>query len=186
MGPGLTEAVFDGESDVVSFAWISLLFGCHHAPPPEDIISGDYQFYTLAAADACLDGALEALFMPEGPDTEHPFEFPIHVPSVAETPTSYDVDLREPFVGMPVTVNATDTGLAVRGSVMDAVQLDPGQYGDCVATMSVDVDLEPYAKGVLTGEARIDVSNPRGDEGRCPVLDADPCRVTLTLRAELL
>lgn len=149
---------------------------------PKDIEAGDYQFFTRAVEDTCLDGALEALFMPAGPDTPHAFEYPVYVPAVDETPLSYNVDFREPFVGMPVTVEATDLGLAIRGSVMDAVLLNEGQYGDCVATMSVDADLWPADD--LAGEATIDVSNPRGDDGRCPVFEADPCEVFLDLSAE--
>ena len=163
-----------------------LLAGCGGAVTPEDIAAGDYQFYTTATTDGCLDGALEALFMPEGPTARHPFEFPIYVPAVVDTPLSYDVDFRAPFIGMPVTVDADETGLLIRGSVMDAVELDPNQYGDCVATMSVDADLWPLDDKLLGGEARLDLSNARGTENRCPVLDADPCRVTLDIEAEWL
>lgn len=164
---------------------IVLLLGCSPALSPEDIVAGEYQFFTLAVEDGCLDGAMEALFMPGGRDVPHPFEYAIRVPAWDETPVSYDVDFREPFVGMPVTVESTEDGLAIRGSVMEAVLLDEQRYGDCVVTMSVDADLWPVAEGVLAGEGRIDVSDPRGAEGRCPVLDADPCGVQLAIRAEL-
>jgi hypothetical protein len=163
---------------------LGALAACGTDPAAPTIEAGDYQFYTLAAVDGCLDGALEALFMPEGRDAEHAFEFPIYVPTQGETPISYNVDFRAPFLGMPVTVEATDTGLSVRGSVLESVLLDEDRYGDCVVTMGVDVDLEPAGAGQLTGEARLDLADPRGDEGRCPALDADPCRVTLTIRAE--
>lgn len=161
------------------------LLGCASAPAPEDIVAGDYQFFTVAAEDGCLDGALEALFMPEGRDVPHPFEYLVHVPAYDETPASYDVDFREPFVGMPVTVEATAEGLAIRGSVMESVLLNERQYGDCATTMTVDADLVPVAEGELGGEARIAVSDPRGEEGLCPSFDADPCRVTLQLSATL-
>jgi len=36
-----------------------------------------------------------------------------------------------------------------------------------------------------TGTATVDLANTLGDEGRCPVLDADPCRVELSLALEL-
>jgi hypothetical protein len=144
---------------------------------------GDYAFTTRAADDACLGGALELLFMPEGPDTPHAFTYPIPLPAAGDLPASYDVDFREPFVGMPVTVTATDGGgLAVRGSVMEAVALGAA-YGDCVATMTVDVDLLPTSETSLVGEGRIDISDPRGADERCPLFDADPCRVTLDIAA---
>ncbi len=168
------------------FWLLSMLFACNGAPTPGDWVEGDYQFTTLAVHDTCLDGALEALFMPDGPANEWDFEFPIFVPHPNNTPNSYNVDFREPFVGMPVTVEAGEAALEVRGGVMEAVLLNEAQYGDCVATMSVDADFVAVEAGLLAVEGRIAVSNLRGDEGRCPALDTDPCQVTLDVRAELL
>ena len=150
---------------------------------PETLQAGDYAFQTRAVDDACLGGALELLFMPEGPSTPHEFAYPIAIPAEDELPATYEVDLREPFVGMTVTVeSAADGGLAVRGSVMDNVALG-ASYGDCLVTMTVDIDLLPTGPESVSGEARIDISNPRGTEERCPVFDADPCRVTLDVEA---
>lgn len=157
------------------------LIGCGAGP----WVEGEYQFYTLTVQDACLDGAMEIIFMPNGPASEHLFEYPVFVPHPKNTPDSYDIDLRAPFLGMPVTVETTDFGLGVRGSVMESVLLNESQYGDCVTTMSVDVDLYAIEEGLMTGDARLDVSNARGDEGRCPSFDADPCQVSLELRAQL-
>lgn len=163
--------------------WVGLL-GCGPSVPA--ITGGDYQFATVAVEDACLDGALDALFMPGGSGVEQAFEFPIFVPSPDQTPMSYAIDLRAPFLGMPVEVTTTEEGLAVRGGEMPAVLLGEAAYGDCVATMRADVDLWPAGAGMLGGEARLSVSSPRGDEGRCPVFAADPCQVTLQVRAELI
>jgi hypothetical protein len=150
-----------------------------------DFKGGDFDFSTVLARDACLNGALEALFMPEGQDTPHAFEYPIYVPSASELPMSYDIDLREPFVGMPVTVeDGGDGSYAVRGSQMDEVVLDEVKYGDCAVTMLVDADLTPVDEDDVEGEARIEVSDPRGSEELCPVFSADPCTVTLALEAE--
>ncbi|MFZ5476459.1 MAG: hypothetical protein ACOZNI_06740 [Myxococcota bacterium] len=152
-----------------------------------DFEGGDFQFYTVIARDECLGGALEAIFMPEGPDERHPFECPIHIPSADELPSSYDIDLRDPFVGMPVTVeDAGDGTFAVRGSVMEEVVLDRPKYGDCAVTMVVDADLAPQEADFVTGEARIEVSDPRGEDELCPVFGGDPCTVTLALEAERL
>ena len=167
--------------------FLSILAACGpNVLGPSAIEAGDYQFHTHTVHDACLDGALSALFMPEGRDTPHPFEFPIYVPTVEETPLSYEIDLREPFLGMPVTVEESADGLAVRGGVMESVLLDEGQYGDCTARMGVDVDLWPSARRHLAGEARLDLSDLHGAEERCPALEADPCQVTLALTAEWL
>ncbi len=164
--------------------WTLMLLAACVSGPEAEIASGDYQFFTAAADDACLDGALGALFMPAGRDTPHPFEFPIYIPHRDETPLTYRVSFRAPFVGMPVTVEATRAGLAIRGSVMDAVRLSDSAYGNCDATMSVDADLWPGED--IAGEARISVSDPRGSDDRCPVFMDDPCQVTLDLRATRL
>jgi len=161
-----------------------LIAACSGSDSPRDFEGGDFDFFTTDAVDGCLAGAMEVLFMPEGPDTPHPFEFPIHVPSWNDLPESYEIDLRAPFLGMPVTVEAGEDGTyAIRGAVMEAVELDPVKFGDCVATMTVDADLSPTSADDLAGEARIDISDPRGEDDLCPVFDADPCLVSLTLEA---
>lgn len=145
---------------------------------------GDFDFYTVLAKDECLGGALRAFFMPEGVETPHPFEYPIFIPSWSDLPQAYDIDLREPFMGMPVTVQAGADGLyEVRGSVMESVLLDETKYGDCTVTMTVDADLTPVGADDIEGEARIAISDARGEEELCPVFTADPCQVTLALEA---
>jgi hypothetical protein len=144
---------------------------------------GELDFVTRAVDDECLGGALEALFMPEGPNTPHPFLYPVYAPPYDALPSSYDVDFREPFIGMPVTVTEGDDGvLEIRGSVMDEVTMG-FTWGDCVTTMAVDADLFPTGATTLVGEARISISDPRGEQERCPVFDQDPCTVTLDLAA---
>ena len=145
---------------------------------------GDFDFTTTAADDACLDGALEALFMPGGPETPQEFEYPIYLPAFDELPMSYDVDLREPFVGMPVTVDPGDAGMLSATGVMDEVALGLVAYGDCVVTMTAEIDMTPTSADTAEGEGRISISDPRGEDGRCPVYDADPCLVRLTLIAD--
>ena len=146
--------------------------------------SGDFQFQTVDVDDQCLGGALEALFMPEGPATPHNFEYLIYLPGYEELPVSYTVDLREPFVEMPVTVDSDDNRvLKIRGSVMEAVELGRATYGDCVVTMTVDLNLQPTSSSKAKGEARIIISDPRGDDGLCPIFDESPCPVDLSLTA---
>lgn len=144
---------------------------------------GDFDFTTTAAEDACLDGALEALFMPGGPDTPQEFEFPIYLPAYDELPLSYEIDLREPFMGMPITVTAEEDGLLTGSGTMDAVALGAVAYGDCVVTMGAVVEMLPTSADTAEGKGIVTNSNPRGDDGRCPVYQTDPCDVTLTLTA---
>lgn len=170
--------------------WTPLLamFGaaCPGGDQRAELTGGDYQFFTVAAEDACLDGALEAVFMPEGPATPHPFEFPVGLPAPDATPSTYDVSFREPFVGMTVTVESDGDTLVIADSVIQAVRLDADRYGDCDVTISIDAVITPVGSNTADGEANLSISNPRGSENRCPAFDADPCQVTLTLRVEPL
>ena len=94
----------------------------------------------------------------------------------------YIEDLREPFVGMEVTVReGQDGALAIRDSVMESVELGSGTYGDCVVTMSVDADITPTSADTAEGDAEIEISDPQGSDERCPILDSDPCTVSLTI-----
>ncbi len=161
------------------------------APPQDQPVSleklqgGDYLMFTTAVRDGCLDGALEALFMPGGPGTPHAFEYPVRVPGLGDLPAQYAVDFREPFVGMDVTVTQKDeTTLKVQGSTMPAVALG-GNTGDCVADMQADAELWALAKDRVAGTAVIEIRDPRGSEGYCPVFVQDPCQVELELSAEL-
>ena len=146
--------------------------------------AGNFDFYTQTVADDCLGGALEVLFMPEGPNEPNPFEYPIYLPATEELPYSATIDLRAPFTEMPVTIeDDASGGFKIRGAVMDSVELGSAAYGDCVVTMTVDVDLSTEDVNNLEGSADISISDPRGSEGRCPVFTSDDCTVALTLTA---
>jgi hypothetical protein len=145
---------------------------------------GDFDFYTQSVADGCLGGAIEVLFMPEGPAEPHAFEYPIYLPDTDELPYSSTVDLRDPFVEIPVSIEDAGGGdLRIRGSVMEAVVLGEASYGDCVVTMTVNADLHPASQDEVEGSASIAISDARGDEGRCPVFSSDSCTVALTITA---
>ena len=172
--------------------WILMLaMACGNKPEPaeeEDISfewsGGDFQFQNTDVSDECLGGALEALFMPEGPATPHDFEYLIYLPGYEELPMSYSVDLRAPFLAMPVTVDSSDGNtLEIRGSVMESVELGATTYGDCVVTMEVDLDLTPTSSDEADGDAVITVRDPRGEDGLCPIFDETPCPVSLELLA---
>ena len=151
---------------------------------PADWSGGDFDFLTVAANDQCLGGALEALFMPDGPGTPNSFEYPTYLPGYGELPMAYTIDLRDPFVSMPVNVDSDDgVTFAIRGSLMESVPLGAAAYGDCTVTMSVDADVTPSSADAVDGFATITVTEPRGSDGRCPVFDVEPCQVELDLAA---
>jgi len=152
---------------------------------PADYSGGQFQFTTLAVDDGCLDGALEVLFMTEGPEVPKAWDYPTYLPSFAEMPTTYSIDLREPFLGIVVTVDdAGNNRMVVEDAVMEEVLLGEDRYGDCVVTMTCDVDLTVVGETRVEGSTAIAISDPRGEDDRCPVFDSSPCTMTLTLVAD--
>lgn len=177
---------------VIGLTVVVALAGCR--PPgsdddddgdPGDYSGGDFDFSTMSVEDGCLDGALEALFMPDGPSTPDPWSYPVHLPAFEDMPETYPIDLREPFMGIVVTVEAAgDYRMKVADAVMESVLLGQDQYGDCVVTMTADVDLEVVSAGRVEGSVAISIADPRGEDDRCPVFDQLPCTMTLTVEAE--
>lgn len=165
---------------------LMMMLACTDNPKPTDGASwtgGAFQVYTHAAEDSCFDGAMEALFMPEGPKTPHAFAYPVYLPSFEELPLDYEIDLREPFVALPISMTqSADNQLLGQGEI-DAVLLGESVYGDCTATMGVSLSVQPIDASTASGMATIDMMNLRGLEERCPVPMTDPCQVTLTLQA---
>ena len=166
------------------FILFPFVFSCTAKPVDEGLTlpwnGGDFDFQTISATDRCLGGALEVLFMPNGPETPHDFEYPIYLPSFEEVPAHYSIDLRAPFIGMEVTVRkGGEDHLVIRESLMESVALGEGTYGDCIVTMMVDAEIFPTSTSTAEGTADITISNPRGNDEMCPVMDDDPCRVTI-------
>ena len=169
-----------------------LLFACDGNDPDSDAptfdpaswTGGDFELDVVAVTDDCLGGALEALFMPDGPAEPETLDHALRLPDYADVPVAYAMDLRAPFLSMPVTAESND-GIAfqLRGDAIDALALGFASYGDCTITASIDADFTPTGQSTAVGAATIDVSNPRGDDDRCPLFDADPCAVELDLTA---
>jgi len=154
---------------------------------PADYTGGDFLITTMAVEDGCLDGALEVLFMPDGPATPNAWEYPTYLPPFDEMPKSYAIDLREPFMGIEITVeDAGNYQMRVDDAVMEEVLLGEDRYGDCAVTMTCDVDMTVLGRRHVEGTTAIALSDPRGDDGRCPVFDQLPCTMTLTLTGELV
>jgi hypothetical protein len=170
--------------------WLLALLACADekaedssaADPGFSWVGGDFWFYTFDVDDGCFEGALRALFMPEGADEPHRFSYLIYLPSYDELPYDEDIDLREPFVEMPVRiVEGAEGQLQIQGSVMDDVLLGE-RYGGCTVTMTVDADLRPTDADTATGNSEISMSNMNADP-LCPVLTSADCRVSLELEA---
>ena len=167
---------------------LALLVGCgeEKLKTPKEfahLYGVEHSFQTLGVEDACFDGALEILFMPEGANNPHEFEYPIYMPLLEETPYQGSVDFREPFVGMDVEIAGDETGLlSIEGAIMEAVALG-GSFGDCAADMTVSAEFSPAEEG-FSGAANIQLSNLQSAEEACPVPSSETCVVQLQLFTE--
>ena len=142
----------------------------------------DHQVTTHQVDDTCFDGAMALLFMPNGEDSPQDFQYPVYIPSLEELPLTYEISLREPFVGMTLTAtSAGDGAIAIGDGRMEEVSLGT-TFGECKATMDVDGDIVPKGIG-FDVTANVVISDLRGDESGCPVPLADPCQVVLYMES---
>lgn len=151
------------------------------APSAADFTTGEFTVTTTAIDDACLDGGLNLLFMPQGPATPWQWPFPITLYGAEELPRTYPIQLREPFGAM--TLDATSAGPARQALVVQenpAVALgDP--FGACVAGLAGRVDLILQTANTVSGTATLELTDPRGDE-QCPADMPARCEVVLTFQ----
>lgn len=149
---------------------------------PAEYYGTEHQVTTYEVRDICFDGAMTALFMPQGNETPQEFEYPVYIPSLDELPLSYEISLREPFVGMEITTTDGGEGtILISDAQMDEVALG-GAFGECVATMTVTASIVPNVDHFAL-EASIEMTDFRGDDFGCPVPQSDECRVELSMQS---
>ena len=86
---------------------------------------------------------MNALFMPQGADTPQVFQYPVYIPKIEELPLTYEISLREPFVGLEITAEAGAEGeIEIVSGRMEEVELG-ATFGSCVATMDVEALITP-------------------------------------------
>jgi len=168
------------------------LAGCGADPAGEvsgertfDFPAGDFAMTTLSVSDRCLDGALHALLMPQGPGTPWAWDHPLAMTPPEDLPQSGDLRLRPPFGDLSLTWSAVDMR-RVRGAGDDnrGVTLDEERFGGCVADIDADVDCRLVGRDLVSCEAVLTITDPR-DDPRCPVM-AGPCDVALVFKGERL
>ena len=166
---------------------IWLLLACSQTAPDtlgemETFYGKNHQITTYEVDDQCFDGAMTLLFMPDGEASPQQFQFPVYIPSMDELPKTYEISLREPFVGMVIT--ATDAGngtIAIGDGLMEEVALG-ATFGECKATMDVEALIVP-GDAVFDVAATVTMSELRGDEQGCPVPLSEICQVTLYMES---
>ena len=82
----------------------------------------DHRITTQSVNDQCFDGAMNALFMPQGADTLQIFQYPVYIPKI-ELPLTYEISLREPFIGLEITAEAGADGESTVSGRMEEVEL---------------------------------------------------------------
>lgn len=158
----------------------ALLAACTPSGNNADFEGGNFQFTTQSVNDGCLDGGMEVLFMPEG--TPADFASPIYIPALDELPSTYTVSLQDPFSDMEVTVTGDEDTREVDGAENLGVEFDEDNYPGCLVDNDIGVSLTIDSADELSGTATLSTSS--FDETSCPVPDADPCTITLTLTGE--
>ena len=142
----------------------------------------NHQITTYSIDDQCFDGAMQLLFMPEGEEVPQEFQYPVYVPSLDELPMTYEISLREPFIGMVVTAtDSADGKITIGDAQMEEVSLG-ATFGECKATMEVDADIVP-AQQEFDIRATVTMSELRGDDQGCPVPLTETCQVILYMTA---
>jgi hypothetical protein len=158
---------------------VLFLAACTPSSGGGDFTSGDFQLTTQSVDDGCLDGGMEVLFMPEGVPSD--FASTIFMPAESELPSTYTVDLQDPFNDMEVTVTGTTDTRTVTGAENNGVEFDADTYPGCLIDNSIDVALTIDGADEMHGTATLHASS--FDESGCPTVDADPCDIDLTLTA---
>jgi hypothetical protein len=161
-----------------------LLAACSPSSSGGDFTGGNFDFETTGVQDGCYDGSFEVLFLPEGAGTTNPWGDPIYVPGEDELPSTYDVALPDPFTTTEVEVTGDAETRTVTGAVNSDVELDADNYPGCLVDMNIDVELVIVDADTVQGTATLHTAG--FDEGSCPVVEADPCDITLDIQGARL
>ena len=145
---------------------------------PTAFEAGQFQFTSYSVSDGCLDGSFSVLFLPEGDGTRSDWAYPIELPAWSSLPSSYSVQIQDPFSAMDVTVEEAGTGtLRVASAVQTDVEYDADNAPGCLVDMNIDVEIVLDDNDNVHGQAVM--STGSFDESSCPVVDADPCSIVL-------
>jgi hypothetical protein len=148
-------------------------------PDDFDFPGGNFQFSNVAVADDCLDGAMAALFLPEGPGSRQDWAVTTELPPWGALPAAYVMDMQAPFQDMDIEVFAgsAEGTLVIDGALQEGVHFDEATYPDCTVNMDIAADVVIDGDDSVHGVAFFQVSGYAGDS--CPPFATDPCQITL-------
>jgi hypothetical protein len=163
---------------MLTLATLALFAGCTEDDTTADYAGGSFTVTIEDVQDDCYDG-IAVIFMPEGTPTE--FASPVDLPSYEDLPNDATVTLQAPFADMAVTweLGAGEDSIVVVDAAQSDVLLDPDSGDECAVDMVVNVDLTVVDADNITAQAVLTTSG--FDEDDCPVVEEDPCDITLTL-----
>lgn len=165
---------------LLSLAPLLLVLGCAPTDNDEPFTGGNFQFETYGVTDACFDGGFELVFMPEGQTVPYAWGDPIYIPAEDELPSTYTISMPEPFSAMEVEVTGSGDSRTVAGAENHDVEINADDNPDCLVDMSIDVTLIIDGSDGVHGTGVLHTSS--FDEDSCPLVDSDPCDITLDLR----
>lgn len=137
---------------------------------------GTFQFTNQAVDDQCLDGGFNVLFLPDGSPND--WQNTIELPSEADLPSTYTIQLQAPFSSMEVTVSSGGDGvLVIEEATQEGVLFDEDSYADCIVDLSIQADINITDADNVSGVANLAVVSYSGDT--CPEFQASPCDIIL-------
>ena len=157
---------------------------------PDDDVAGDFEagqfaFATHAVDDGCLNGAAEAIYMPEGPAVPEDWESAIELPSFDQLPSSYTIDLPAPIGPLQITLeDGADDQFVMQAAVLEDMLFDEIAYPDCVVDATVTATLNVQTNDHVTGS--VSLTNTDYEGTSCPQVQSDPCDVVLDVQADRL
>ena len=144
----------------------------------DDFTGGDFQITTTAVSDACYDGAMATVFLPEGDGTTNDWADATYLPGWDELPATYTIALQDPWSDMEVTVeDGGASNLVIDNASQTGAELDADQWEGCLADASIYVDITVVNSDEVTANAVLTISNLDGDN--CEPITGDSCDITL-------
>lgn len=146
---------------------------------------GTFQFTTTGVSDGCYDGSFEPIFMPDGADSPKDWATTTELPSWTDLPASYSLSLPEPFLAMDVTIEADGDGVMKLSPTAQpgAVVLDEDNFPNCMVEITISADLTIVDADNIQGSATLETAGFEDDPDNCPVVQSDPCTISLDLTA---
>ncbi len=144
---------------------------------------GTFQFTNIGVDDGCYDGSFNVIFMPEG--TANDWDITTEIPGWGDLPSTYDLSLPDPFTSMEVTVDEAGDGVMAINDVPQPgqVELDPDNFPGCFVDVVISADLTIIDADNLQGSATLVTQGFDDDPTNCPVVEEDPCTISLDLTA---